>query len=265
MYYIYIIFFLSIILLLYYLFTYLSEIAIFNFVSDKENVPYVTIDDNMFTKEECEFFSQQIIKCPLVIDNPLNEGFKKSRGFIIKFTDEKNVFEHFSKNNIEYIYDIFMKIKHPKCNTFVFNTLIIYPEKKFQFSNKSLEISVDKIIDKSIERHYDCTISISEKWFPYRRYLPKCVNVIYIQIPNHFYNGQLELFNFYGMKNTPNKTIKPKLGRMVCFRGNLEHSVQSLYSDETIQRISLVFEQYEIPDNIKPISLFEINGDTDSY
>jgi len=239
------------------LLTYLSELAIFNYVPDKETVPYVTIEDNMFNKEECALFTKQIIKCPLVIDNPLNEGFKKSRGFVIKFTDEKNLVEQFSKNNIKFIYDIFMKIKNPKCNSFIFNTLIIYPEKKSQIFNEN--------IDKSIKRHYDCTISVKEKWFPYRRYLPKCVNVIYMQTPNHFYGGQLELFTFYAIKNTPNEKITPKMGRMVCFRGNLQHSVQSIYSDETIPRISLVFEQYELPDNVKPKPTFEINAQKNSY
>lgn len=243
MYYIYIITVILIIFVFLKIYEYLIELSIVKYIPDGETVDYAIIDDNIFSIEETKFFSQQIEKSPFIIDNPLNEGFKNSRGFLIEFTNN-NLLEQFTKYNIEFLYDIFMKIKHPKCNRFLFNTLIIFPGKSTS--------------EKSVEPHYDCTIQISEKQFPYRYYLPKCVNVIYVQLPNVFKGGQLELFTFHGLSKIP-KQITPKLGRMVTFRGNLLHSVKSIYSNETVPRISLIFEQYQLPDTVKQSHIFSIN------
>ena len=250
MYYTYLIFIFIIVFAFYLFFKYLSQFPIFRFIPiDTKKVPYAVINDNVFSESECKHFVQQISNCQFITDNPLNEGFTNSRGIVIKFTDN-NLLLQLTKYNLAFLHDIFTKIKDPECNTFIFNALIIKP------------ISNLKDTTQIVKKHHDCTISINEKHFPYRGYLPKCVTVIYIQLPISFNGGQLDLFTFNGFSDIPEQTIMPKIGRVVVFRGDLQHSVQSFHSEQSTPRMSLVFEQYKLPDNVKPQSLFNIHGHT---
>jgi hypothetical protein len=53
------------------------------------------------------------------------------------------------------------------------------------------------------------------------------------------------------------KIVKPSIGKMVEFRGDMSHGVYEIHSEENIDRLSLVFEQYTVSDNttfeIEPI------------
>lgn len=220
--------------------------------TDLQNTPYVTINDYFYTKNDCTYLVHQINHSGFIVSNPLNTAFENTKGFVMQFTDNSHLHQQFQQHNATFIYNVFTKIKNPKCNAFICNVLIIPPRNN----------EPNNIQSPAIGMHHDCTINISEQYFPNRTYLPKCVSVLYIQIPEQFTDGELELYSFISFSKTPNQIIKPKLGRLVVFRGDLVHSVKSFDSIEDTPRISMVFEQYIIPPHLVPTKPFEFLSKT---
>jgi hypothetical protein len=207
----------------------------------------VTIDEWFYTKNDCKDLLRQINNSGFVVSNPLTELFKHTNGFALRFINNSHLQQQFQQHNANFLYNVFKKIKNPKCNAFTCNLLIIPACNKALNNIQSLEIG----------KHHDCSIEITEKYFPNRTYLPKCVSVLYIQTPKTFTDGELELYTFIGLSEIPNQIIKPKIGQLVTFRGDLLHSVKSFDSNENKPRISLVFEQYIIPSHLLPTKPFE--------
>lgn len=212
--------------------------------TDVQNTPYVTINDDFYTPSECTDLLHQINNSGFIVNNPLTELFKDTRGFVLRFINNTHLQEQFQQHNASFLYNVFTKIKNPKCNAFACN-LLIMPAR----NNKTNALSGVK--------HNDCTMDIYEPYFPNRTYSPKCVSVLYIQTPDHFTDGELELYTFMGLSTKPRQIIKPKIGRLVVFRGDLKHSVKSFDSVEDIPRISLIFEQYIIPSHLLRTTTFE--------
>lgn len=208
--------------------------------SDVQNTPYVTITDCFYSKKDCTDLLNQINHSGFVVNNPLTEIFKNTKGFILEFINNSHLQEQFQQHNADFIYKVFTKIKNPKCNAFTCNLLIIP-------ANNKAGINVQS---DAIDKHHDCSLQITEKYFPNRIYLPNCVSVLYIQTPNEFTSGELELYTFMGLSIKPNQIIKPKIGQLVEFRGDLIHAVKSFESSEDVPRISFVFEQYIIPPHL---------------
>jgi hypothetical protein len=215
--------------------------------TDTQKTPYVTIDDNFYTQNDCTDLLNQINNSGLIVSNPLNDSFEHTKGFLLQFINNSHLQQQFQQHNAGFLYNIFTKIKNPKCNAFICNVLIIPARNKI---HNNLQLP-------AIDLHHDCTINITETYFPNRTYLPKCVSVLYIQTPNHFTDGELELYTFMGFSETPQQIIKPKIGRLVIFRGDLLHAVKSFESNEDTPRVSLVFEQYMIPSHLLPTKTFE--------
>lgn len=213
--------------------------------TDVENTPYVHIDDNFYSRSECEDLLAKINNSGLIVSNPLNDSFENTRGFLIQFVDYPLLENRFQKHGASFAYEVFQKIKHSECNAFICNLLVLPARNK-------------KRSPPEIGMHQDCTLDIAEENFPYRTYLPKCVSVLYIQTPTKFSDGELELYTFMGLSDTPEQVIKPKIGRLVEFRGDLFHSVNSFGSVEETPRISLVFEQYILPSHLLPTKKFEL-------
>ena len=208
--------------------------------TDIENTPYVSIQDSFYTSSECNDLVEKIQNSGLIVSNPLNDSFENTKGFLFQFIDFPQLEQRFQKHGASFAYNVFQKIKNPKCNAFICNLLVI--------PARSSEIGL----------HQDCTLDIVEESFPYRIYLPKCVSVLYLQTPEFFSHGELELYTFLGISKTPEQVIKPKIGRLVVFRGDLYHSVNSFRSEEKTPRISLVFEQYILPPHLLPNKKFQL-------
>jgi hypothetical protein len=60
-----------------------------------------------------------------------------------------------------------------------------------------------------------------------------------------------------GLSTKPQKIIKPKIGRLVVFRGDLKHAVSSFDSVEDTPRIIILFEQYILPSHLLRTTTFE--------
>tara|TARA_Y100001970_G_C14159419_1_gene817601 strand:+ start:422 stop:973 length:552 start_codon:yes stop_codon:yes gene_type:complete len=177
----------------------------------------------------------------LIQKNPLTENFKSSYGFIIKFTDKTayKLMEH----DLKPIYELFLDIRDPRCNYFQFNPLVIEP------------LNTNSPRHNSIEFHYDNHATWYSWLVEKKIYLPLFVSVIYVSLPEKFIGGNLVLKKFDRKKRY--KKVRPSIGMHVNFRGDLFHGVEAIQSDEHVKRISLVFEQYSIP-NFNP-DAFTIN------
>jgi hypothetical protein len=217
--------------------------------TDVQNTPYVTINDDFYTKKECADLLHQINNSGFIVNNPLTDLFKDTTGFVLRFINSSHLQQQFQQHNATFLYNIFTKIKNPKCNAFACNLLIMPARNK--------ETNVLSGI-----KHNDCTMGINEPYFPNRTYSPKCVSVLYLQTPNEFTEGELELYTFMGLSTKPNQIIKPKIGKLVVFRGDLQHSVKSFDTTEDTPRISLVFEQYIIPQQLLPAKPFDFLSKT---
>ena len=189
---------------------------------------------NKFLKEESNFID--IDTCKNISKTLLNHPQMGLGGFCIRFTNNEHTEDNFSKNGLTEIYNIFKMVKAPGTIQYVCNILIL---------------PVSSGI--TIGEHYDGTQETTD-WLN-RQYMPMCTSVVYLNLPNKFEGGELFLKKF----NTSRvyKIVKPSIGKMVEFRGDMSHGVYEIHSEENIDRLSLVFEQYTVSDNttfeIEPI------------
>ena len=196
--------------------------------------------DNFLSKNECKDINLKIRKSNLIKKNPLNEYFKKTKGFMIQFKKENDI-KTFKSNNIEFLYDIYLKIIKPYSNYFVLNILAIDPlHIKSKFKNKN-----------SVDFHYDCTISEDDERTKSHFFdidiVPECVNVIYTELPDEFEDGRLILYKYSKLLNIGK--LKPSIGKMIEFNGRLCHGVENIIkknNNDTKKRISIVLEQYSL-------------------
>ena len=198
----------------------------------KEN--YIVKDD--FLKEsEFKELQNKITTVPLD-ENPLSYGFKNSNGKVFCFSlfDIREKLDTFEMGFLE---PLIQSVLNPNANYFIFNILEITPltikEKKW-FSNPM-----------SVQMHYDNTITDHVDLNSEKDYLPVCVNVFYLRCPKKTKNGRLVLNDFYNWRNI--SKIDTKENRMIIFKGNLYHGVETMYNmdeNDTTKRMSIVLEQY---------------------
>lgn len=198
----------------------------------KEN--YIVKDD-FLNESEFKKLQNKITTVPLD-ENPLSYGFNNSNGKVFCFSvfdigEKLNVFE------MEFLEPLIQSILNPNANYFIFNILEITPlaikDKKW-FSSP---LSVHMHYDNTIRDHVDLN---SDKDF-----LPVCVNVFYLRCPKKTKNGRLVLNDFYNWRNI--SKIDTKENRMITFKGNLYHGVETMYNmdeNDTTKRLSIVLEQY---------------------
>jgi hypothetical protein len=175
-------------------------------------------------------------ECKNITEKMMNHPAFGLGGFCVRFSDSPETEKMFHKNNLHEIYDIFKRVKKHNTNVYVCNILVL---------------PVSSGI--TIGEHYDGTHEKTDIFG--RQYMPLCSTVLYLNLPNTFTGGRLFIKKFNS--NHIYKKIDPAIGKLVEFRGDMSHGVDEIYSDEKIDRLSLVFEQYildeEIPFNIESI------------
>jgi len=196
------------------------------------------IEDNFLSKRECIMLSEYIKYHKLLSRSSLNpDNFGSTYSFQIYFNKySKNDFLN-SPYNLKPIYDIFERIKQPGTNAYVFNPIVLDGLRVFEKNTNK------------IRYHYDDTLDLSDNMG--KLYLPVCVTILYIQVPEKFIGGTLKMhdFGYLECHNLGIIEIRPEVGKKVVFRGDMHHGVSSLYCSKDTKRISLVFEQYNIPEN----------------
>jgi hypothetical protein len=198
----------------------------------KEN--YI-VKENFLNESEFKVLQEKIANVPLD-ENPLSYGFKNSYGKVFCFS-LFDIGEKLDFYQMEFLEPLIQSILNPNANYFIFNILEITPltikDKKW-FSNPM-----------SVQMHYDNTITDHVDLNSEKDYLPVCVNVFYLQCPKKTKNGRLVLNDFYNWRNI--SKIDTKENRMITFKGNLFHGVETMYNmdeNDTTKRVSIVLEQY---------------------
>ena len=191
--------------------------------------PLIDIQDDFLSPEECKDLKDYILKHEL-----LNNDWNKNH-FIIRFNTSEDSKKMFLEKKLEKIYKIFERIKQPGTNAYIVNTAIL------SNSHNSEEYN-------DIEFHYDDTIELKD--FMGRNILPVCTTILYINVPENCEGGNLYLSFFCSRGGLETKTqYTPKRGRKLTFRGDTNHLVEPFFCENnTEKRISLVLEQYKIPD-----------------
>ena len=198
---------------------------------------------NFLSNIECKKLSKFLLNHKLMFSNKLSKNFNNSRGIVIKFKENKHLEKQFIDINLKYIYKIFQKIKLKNTNAYIFNVLIIKTNNQNKNSNKD-----------EVDYHYDNTLGIT---YNNKSIMPYQITVLYISLPKKFKNGQLVINNFCCKKIA--KIIKPEIGKKIDFRGDSLHKVNKIFSKKKDYRISLVFEQYNLPkEKLKEVPNFLI-------
>ena len=190
-----------------------------------------TITDNYLKDSECKNLLNLIKINKNIENNPLNEGFKYSKGIIIDNFTEETALEEFKDLDCEFLYYLFLKLKKEYTTDYIMNILIIDEHNKKN--------------DMSVDYHLDTTLDLlPDKLFYFERsYLPECVSVVYVDVPETFDGGELVLYDF--IPKFKLASIKPEKGRLVEFKGNLIHGIEKMRNvPEGSKRISIVLEQY---------------------
>lgn len=210
-----------------------------NFISsnNEDDILY-ELYNNYLPDSMCNQIYNYIKKHPKGKKNNLSDSFKGSYGLSFSFKS-KNIYEHLKKYNLEQLNDIILKLINDTMddsNAYYFNILTI-PTKK--------------VSGLSADFHYDNTLTIEKDG---KDILPRYVTVLYIHLPNNFDYGNL-LINY----NNENIKIKPKINRLIKFRGDTYHGVENICSINKDVRVSLVMEHYKLNnDELKQMKDFTI-------
>ncbi|MEX0271082.1 2OG-Fe(II) oxygenase [Leptolyngbyaceae cyanobacterium UHCC 1019] len=177
---------------------------------------YYRQQSNAFSADYLNDLKGAILACPYFAVNNLNRDFVNTKGFSIAFqrsqlAEVERQFPFFSA--------YLALALEPNCNAFYLNPLLLKEGSR-----------VDPHIDRSL-RSYCKTIDP-----------PAIVSVLYVQVPNELQGGELVLRNHRQQVGQ----IKPQLGTLLWFQGDLTHSVNPVKTPGS--RLSLVCEQYNLVD-----------------
>ncbi|WP_417040684.1 2OG-Fe(II) oxygenase [Cylindrospermopsis raciborskii] len=177
---------------------------------------YYQIQNNIFPSSYLKDLGGEIQASPYFTTNNLNRDFIQTKGFSVVF----------QRQGIKIVHEKFPFFKpyldlalQPNCNAFYLNPLLLQEGSQ-----------VDPHIDRSL-RSYCKTIET-----------PSLVTVLYVRVPENMEGGELVLKS----NNRQIQKIKPQTNTLVCFQGNLTHSVNPMKTSGN--RLSLVCEQYDLTD-----------------
>lgn len=197
------------------------------------------IFDNYLSEQKQYYLKKHLSQLQLE-DNPLSDHFNKTRGKIVKFNNEE-MRTVLIENNMGFFAPFINSLKIPYATDFVFNILEISPMKISEKQKSSPKMSVGY--------HYDntCALNDGRDW---EQILPCSVFVYYFDCPRNIKNGRLILRDTFTKKVLGK--IPPKKNRLVEFKGDLNHGVETMFNvdeNDNTKRISLVLEQYVVPDD----------------
>lgn len=199
--------------------------------------PLVSVHHNFLPPDDFRALSKSLPTHPLISKNNLSEeSFNSTEGWVLKFNGE-SVQNVRSNPLFQLAVPYIDRVLVPEANAFVFNLLVC--------KESSNEIAV--------KPHFDNTVGLKAKFGPRSdTYLAHQVNVLYTSVPVGVKGGDLEVWAI-GTDRAPENgkvVVKPAENLMVTFRGDAVHQVRGFKSPGKDQRISLVLEQYKLPDNL---------------
>lgn len=204
------------------------------------------ISDDFLSEYQQNYLRDNLSQLELE-ENPLSDIFYQTRGKMIKFNIEEMT-DILAKNNMEFISSFIDSLRIPEATDFVFNILEINPMKISEREKSSPKMSVGYHMDNT------CELNRNRDW---KQLLPCSVFVYYFDCPKNMKNGKLILRDFCTKKII--QKIVPKKNRLVEFKGDLYHGIETMYNldeNDDTKRISLVLEQYVVPEDFIDYSMY---------
>ncbi|CAD7702319.1 unnamed protein product [Ostreobium quekettii] len=169
----------------------------------------------------------------LVETNQLNEeNFKYTRGWLMKFNRE-GLARVRGNDSWAYAVRYFDAVENPEANAFVMNLLVAEQPPPSE--------------GDAVGPHYDDTIDVDAPG----QFMAHQVNVLYTSVPQKLRGGELEVWPYEHDNTELDKAIiTPAENTMVEFRGDACHRVRGFWSPSGARRISIVVEQYRIPEKL---------------
>tara|TARA_B100000513_G_scaffold144498_1_gene66530 strand:- start:2468 stop:3400 length:933 start_codon:yes stop_codon:yes gene_type:complete len=162
----------------------------------------------------------------------LSGAFSETQGIVLRFN--RDGLRNLSASRWSGLMPFFEAAAEREMNAFVLNVLIV-PD------------------GRSVKTHLDNTVAIKSP----NNHIAHCVTVLYLQIPLGMRGGQLELFEnsrkeswSNPLSGDPDATLTPQVNTLVKFRGDAWHRISMMRSADGRPRISLVLEQYSIPEEV---------------
>jgi hypothetical protein len=179
-----------------------------------------------------ESIREAILGSPLLGDTNLSTQFSGTYGFSLTFRRE-------ATSEVTALFPSFAPYLEatllPGCDAFLLNPLLVQRGR-----------GVGAHIDRSLEV-YGAGIGC-----------PVAVSVLYVQVPERLTGGELRLYH----RGSPVAALAPRSGTLVTFRGDLAHEVSAVETaapELSEARISLVVEQYRVPERLKAaVPRFEV-------
>ena len=178
---------------------------------------YYQQQPNAFSLTYLNDLRGEIQACPYFAINNLNRDFVGTKGFSVVF--QRSGLERVDRQ-FPWFKPYLERALQPACNAFYLNPLLL-----------TCGSRVDPHIDRSL-RSYCKTIEP-----------PAMVSVLYVQVPAALQGGELVLRD----RQRQVGQIKPQVGTLLYFQGDLTHSVNPVTTAGT--RLSLVCEQYSLSDS----------------
>mmetsp|Transcript_23664 Transcript_23664/g.30933 ORF Transcript_23664/g.30933 Transcript_23664/m.30933 type:complete len:292 (+) Transcript_23664:161-1036(+) len=218
------------------------------FISCSEDQKLLTRIPDFLPEEEFLHLKKQLMLHPHTTSRKhlANEPLPHTRGAVIMFNKEG--IQEFRNNSVKdemvYLQNFLDKVVLNETNAFVINVLICDP--------KPIENGVKHFgdIDDSVAAHLDGNVAIKST---HHTFLAHEVNVLYVNIPKDMEGGKLSVYPY--STGGPRwkawyreQVKKPKENLLVTFRGDSYHAVSGYYTDTNEKRISLILEQYIIPE-----------------
>ncbi len=174
--------------------------------------------------ETIESIRAAILGSPLLGETNLTEQFSGTYGFSISFRRE-------ALDQVKARFSAFAPFLEaallPGCNAFLLNPLLIQNGR-----------GVGAHIDRSL-KFYGSDIGC-----------PIAVSVLYVQVPERLAGGELRLYH----RGKRVAALAPMSRSLVTFRGDMTHEVVAVEAgapELSAARISLVVEQYRVPEALK--------------
>ena len=179
-----------------------------------------------------EGIRRAILDSPLLGDTNLSGQFSGTYGFSVTFRRE-------ALAEVAAGFPAFAPFLQaallPDCNAFLLNPLLVQRGR-----------GVGAHIDRSLE------------FYGVRTGCPVAVSVLYVQVPERLSGGELRLYH----RGERVAALAPMARALVTFRGDLTHEVAAVETSApelSEARISLVVEQYRVPEPLKArVPRFEV-------
>ena len=185
-------------------------------VFSKRLWPHSTHSDAL-PSDEIKALLDTVLESPYLAESDLNEGFSGTKGFSLLF--KRDQLER-AKELMPSLSPYFAKVLKPKANAFFLNPLVIHG-------------------GGAVGAHADKTLSSYIDSVPY----PFCVSVLYLSLPQPRTGGNIVFHRWFGRH-----TISPRENLLLEFPGWLKHEVTELKSESEAPRVSIVLEQYRLPE-----------------